>query len=117
MTFKLNKTQKINSVRLISSAQMKTKTTHVKSVDVDAKSSVKFKCPHCQFLDADKDSVKRHIVSEHKLKPFGCFKHKISVDATAGQANSERYSNNKKQYVCSHIKSTLNYKVNHFSQF
>ena len=68
----LNKTQKMKSVRLISSAQIKTKTTYVKSMDIDATSSVKFKCPHCQFLDADKDSVKRHIVSEHKLKPFGC---------------------------------------------
>merc|ERR1719361_488045 len=62
----------MKSVRLISSAQIKTKTTYVKSIDIDAKSSVKFKCPHCQFLDAYKDGVKRHIVSEHKLKPFGC---------------------------------------------
>ena len=87
MLVPVNQTQKIESARLISSAmdynsiptenttylsQMKTKTTHVKSMDIDAKSSMKFKCPHCQFLDADKDSVKRHIVSEHKLKPFGC---------------------------------------------
>lgn len=87
MLVPVNQTQKIKSARLISSAmdynsiptenttdvsQMKTKTTHVKSMDLDAKSSLKFKCPHCQFLDADKDSVKRHIVSEHKLKPFGC---------------------------------------------
>ena len=68
----VDQTQKIKSVRLISSAQIKTKTTYVKSMDIDANSSVKFKCPHCQFLDADKDGVKRHIVSEHKLKPFGC---------------------------------------------
>ena len=68
----VDQTQKMKSVRLISSAQIKTKTTYVKSMDIDANSSVKFKCPHCQFLDADKDSVKRHIVSEHKLKPFGC---------------------------------------------
>ena len=87
MLVPVNQTQKIKSARWISSAmdynsvptenttyvsQMKTKTTHVKSMDLDAKSSMRFKCPHCQFLDADKDSIKRHIVSEHKLKPFGC---------------------------------------------
>ena len=35
-------------------------------------SLLKFKCPHCEFMNAEKETVKRHVISVHKVKPFAC---------------------------------------------
>lgn len=31
-----------------------------------------FQCPHCSFVGMDKQSVKKHVVQEHRLKPYFC---------------------------------------------
>ena len=49
------------------------KTTGVENLQYSQTSSLmKYKCPHCDFLHAEKESVKRHVISVHKLKPFSC---------------------------------------------
>ena len=63
-------TQKATSL-----AQKKTKKQGVQPKPEDDISSlrcIQYKCPHCDFIDPNKDSIKRHVVSVHKLKPFSC---------------------------------------------
>ena len=47
------------------------KKTSIKS-SIKKTSVLKFKCPHCEFMNVEKETVKRHVISVHKVKPFAC---------------------------------------------
>ena len=48
------------------------KTITKSSTTINRAPFLKFKCPHCEFIDAEKDTIKRHVISVHKVKPFAC---------------------------------------------